>query len=227
LPKSEHFFIPAWSRAGFLQEHQHMSITFKATRREQQGSSASRRLRRAGQLPGIIYGSAKQAMPVVMDHNELFHLLKREVFYSSVFTVEVDGVGETVVLRDVQWHPYKQLVLHIDFQRVSADETIHIKVPLHFINGEISPAVKLSGCIIAQVMNELDIKCLPKDLPEYIDVDLTNLEMGQSLHVSDLKLPEGVELAQHTDFDPVIVSAQQSRLDAAEAAAEGESGPAA
>ncbi|MDR2208769.1 MAG: 50S ribosomal protein L25/general stress protein Ctc [Azoarcus sp.] len=198
-----------------------MSITFKASRREQQGSSASRRLRRAGQLPGIIYGGGKQATPIVMDHNDLFHLLKKETFHSSLLTAEVDEIKETVVLRDTQWHPYKRQALHIDFQRVDAEQTLHIKVPLHFINGEISPAVKLGGCIIAHVMTELDIKCLPKDLPEYIDVDLTSLETGQSLHVSHLKLPEGVELAQHTDTDPVVVSAQQSRLDAAaETAAE-------
>jgi large subunit ribosomal protein L25 len=220
LPKNKHFFIPAWSRAGFLQEYQLMSITFKATRREMQGSSASRRLRRAGQLPGIIYGGNKQATPIVMDHNDLFHLLKKETFHSSLLTVEVDGAKETVVLRDTQWHPYKRQALHIDFQRVDAKHAIHIKVPLHFIHGEISPAVKLGGCIIAQVMNELDIKCLPKDLPEYIDVDLTNLETGQSLHVSDLKLPKGVELAQHSDADPVVVSAQLSRLDAAAEAAD-------
>ncbi|MDR2015760.1 MAG: 50S ribosomal protein L25/general stress protein Ctc [Azoarcus sp.] len=192
-----------------------MSITFKATRREQQGSSASRRLRRAGQLPGIIYGAGKQATPILMNHNDLFHLLKKETFHSSLLTAEVDGAKETVVLRDTQWHPYKRQALHLDFQRVDAKQAIHIKVPLHFTNGEVSPAVKLGACIIAHVMTELDIKCLPKDLPEYIDVDLTHLEVGQSLHVSHLKLPNGVELAQHTDTDPVVVSAQQSRLDAA------------
>jgi len=198
-----------------------MSITFKATRREQQGSSASRRLRRAGQLPGIIYGGDSQATPIIMSHNDLFHLLKKESFHSTLLTAEVDGSAETVILRDTQWHPYKPQVLHIDFQRVNAEQTLHIKVPLHFINGETSPAVKLGGCLIAHVMTELDIRCLPRDLPGYIAVDLANLETGQSLHVSHLKLPEGVELAHHTDADPVVVSAQQSRLDAAaEAAAE-------
>ncbi len=196
-----------------------MSITFKAARREQQGSSASRRLRRAGQLPGIIYGGDREASPIVMSHNDLFHLLKKEAFHSTLLTVEVDGGTETVILRDTQWHPYKQQVLHIDFQRVSAEQALHMKVPLHFINGETSPAVKLGGCLIAHVMTELDIKCLPRNLPEYIAVDLANLESGQSLHVSHLKLPEGVELAHHTDADPVVVSAQLSRLDAS---AEGE-----
>lgn len=199
-----------------------MSITFKATRREQQGSSASRRLRRAGQLPGIIYGGGKVATPILLDHNDLFHLLKREAFHSSLLTAEVDGVKETVVLRDTQWHPYKPQALHIDFQRIDAKQAIHIKVPLHFINGENSPAVKLGGCLIAHVMTELDIKCLPADLPEYIAVDLAQLETGQSLHVSHLSLPKGVELATHSDTDPVVVSAQQSRGDIAEESAEGE-----
>ncbi|MCL2591647.1 MAG: 50S ribosomal protein L25/general stress protein Ctc [Betaproteobacteria bacterium] len=204
-----------------------MSITFKAARREQQGSSASRRLRRTGQLPGIIYGGGKEATPITMNHNDLFHLLKREAFHSTLLTAEVDGINETVVLRDTQWHPYKQQALHLDFQRIEAEQTLHIKVPLHFINGETSPAVKLGGCLIAQVMTELDIKCLPKDLPEYIAVDLANFEPGQSLHVSQLKLPEGVELAQHTDADPVVVSAQQSRLNVeAEEAADEQGGSA-
>ena len=199
-----------------------MSITFKATRREQQGSSASRRLRREGRLPGIIYGGGKEATPIMLDHNDLFHLLKREAFHSSLLNAEVDGVKETVVLRDTQWHPYKAQALHIDFQRVDAGQAIHIKVPLHFINGENSPAVKLGGCLIAHVMTELDIKCLPADLPEYIAVDLAQIETGQSLHVSHLSLPKGVELATHSDTDPVVVSAQQSRGEIAEEAAEGE-----
>ncbi|MDR2925681.1 MAG: 50S ribosomal protein L25/general stress protein Ctc [Azoarcus sp.] len=202
-----------------------MSITFKATRREQQGSSASRRLRRAGQLPGIIYGGGKEATSIVMSHNDLFHLLKKEAFHSTLLTAEVDGAKETVVLRDTQWHPYKQQALHIDFQRIDAEHAIHIKVPLHFVNGETSPAVKLGGCLIAHVMTELDVKCLPKHLPEFIVVDLANLEDGQSLHVSHLTLPQGVELAHHTDTDPVVVSAQQSRIDSdAEAAAEQQEG---
>jgi large subunit ribosomal protein L25 len=197
-----------------------MSITFKATRREQQGSSASRRLRRAGQLPGILYGGDKEAMPVVMSHNDLFHLLKKESFHSTLLTAEIDGAKETVILRDTQWHPYKPQVLHLDFQRVDAEQILYIKIPLRFINGDLCPAVKLSGCIIAHVMNDLEIKCLPKNLPEHIVVDLTHLEVGQSLHVSNLTLPEGVDLAYHTDSDPVVVSAQLSRLDAAAEAAE-------
>jgi large subunit ribosomal protein L25 len=187
-----------------------MSITFKAERREQQGSSASRRLRRAGRLPGIIYGGGKPATAILLDHNDLFHLLKKEAFHSSLLTAEIDGSKETVVLRDAQWHPYKQQVLHIDFQRIDATQAIHIKVPLHFINGEISPAVKLRGCLISHIMTEIDVKCLPADLPEFITVDLANLEEGHALHVSHLVLPKGVELAHHVEGDPVVVNAQQS-----------------
>ena len=197
-----------------------MSITFKATRREQQGSSASRRLRRAGQLPGIIYGGNREATPIVMNHNDLFHLLKKEAFHSTLLTAEIDGASETVVLRDTQWHPYKPQALHLDFQRVDAEQALNMKVPLHFINSETCPAVKLGGCLIAHVMTDLEIKCLPRDLPEYIAVDLTALETGQSLHISHLKLPKGVELAHRAEFDPVVVSAQQSRLDAATEAAD-------
>lgn len=205
-----------------------MSLNFKATRREQQGTRASRRLRRAGQVPGIIYGGDENAIPILLDHNELFHLLKKEVFHSTLLTAELDGKKETVVLRDTQWHPYKPQVLHIDFQRVSAKQAIHIKVPLHFINGESSPAVKLGGCLITHVMTELDIKCLPADLPEFIAVDLIALETNQSLHMSHLTLPKGVEIVFHGEGDPVVVSAQQSRADSAdEAAAEGGETPAA
>ncbi|MDR3212695.1 MAG: 50S ribosomal protein L25/general stress protein Ctc [Azoarcus sp.] len=188
-----------------------MTINFKATRRELQGSSASRRLRRAGQVPGIIYGGGQDATPVALDHNDLFHLLKKEAFHSSLLTAELADGKETVVLRNTQWHPYKQQVLHIDFQRIDAKQAIHIKVPLHFVNGEISPAVKLSGCLISHVMTEVDIKCLPGDLPEYITVDLSTLEEGHALHVSHLPLPKGVELVHHGEGDPVVVSAQQNQ----------------
>lgn len=201
-----------------------MQIKFKATKREEQGSSASRRLRRAGQLPGVIYGAEKAAQPIALDHNELYHLLRREAFHASLLTVELDGKKETVILRDAQWHPYKPQVLHIDFQRVDQSEKVRIKVPLHFLNSEISPAVKPGGCIIAHVMNELDVQCLPADLPEFIEVDLSTLESGQSLHISQLVLPKGVEAAPHGEGDPVVVSALLPKGAAADsdAAAAGE-----
>ena len=205
-----------------------MQIEFKAVKRELQGSSASRRLRRAGQLPGIIYGGDATAVPVLMDHNELFHLLKKEAFHASVLNIDVDGAKETVVLRDTQWHAYKPQVLHIDFQRVKAGEALHLKVPLHFINGEECPAVKLGGCIIAHVQTELDVECLPSKLPEFITVDLAKLEPGDSIHVSQIVLPEGVAAVHHGEGDPVVASAQTPRGSvSAQADGEGEEGEAA
>ena len=184
-----------------------MHIEFKATKRVEQGTGASRRLRRAGQLPGIIYGAEQDPVAVTLDHNELYHLLRKEAFHASVLTANVDGSKESVVLRDAQWHPYKQQVLHLDFQRVSATEKLHLKVPLHFINAENCPAVKLGGQMVSHVLNELDVACLPKDLPEFIEVDLKDLQVDQSIHISQLKLPAGVESAFHGEGDPVVVTA--------------------
>lgn len=199
-----------------------MQIEFKATQREGQGSSASRRLRRAGQVPGIIYGGDVAATPIAMDHNEMYHLLNKEAFHASVLTVELDGKKQTVVLRDSQWHAYKPQVLHIDFQRVDATHKIHLKVPLHFVNGENSPAVKLGGGMISHVINELDVQCLPGDLPEFIEVDLGSLEADQSIHASQIKLPKGVELVSHGDADPVVVTVLKTKGEAAaEEGAEG------
>ncbi|WP_068635969.1 50S ribosomal protein L25/general stress protein Ctc [Thauera butanivorans] len=197
-----------------------MQIQFKATKRDAQGTGASRRLRRAGQLPGIIYGGS-EALPITLDHNELFHLLRKEVFHSSVLNIDVDGKKETVVLRDTQWHAFKPQVLHIDFQRVDANQKMHLKVPLHFIGDDVCPAVKLGGCIVSHVLNEIDVQCLPKDLPEFVEVDLSALEAGQSVHVSQIKLPAGVELVQHGDADPVVASSLKVK-GAADAESEGE-----
>ena len=199
-----------------------MQIQFKATKRDAQGTGASRRQRRAGQLPGIVYGGTKDPQPITLDHNELYHLLKKEVFHSSLLSVEVDGEKETVILRDTQWHPFKQQVLHIDFQRVAADEKIHVKVPLHFIGGDDSPAVKLGGCIVSAVINDIDVVCLPGNLPEFITVDLSGLEVGHSVHVSELKLPADVELVQRGEGDAVVATALKVRGAAADAEDEGE-----
>jgi large subunit ribosomal protein L25 len=198
-----------------------MNIEFKATKRVDQGTGASRRLRRAGQLPGIIYGAHQDAEAITLDHNELYHLLRKEAFHSSVLNAVVDGKKETVILRDTQWHPYKQQVLHIDFQRVSATEKLHIKVPLHFVNSEVSPAVKLGGQMISHVITEIDVACLPKDLPEFIEVDLSKIENDQSLHVSDLKLPKGVEVVHHGEGNPVIATALKTGGGADDGEAEG------
>ena len=160
--------------------------------RNEQGSGASRRLRKAGQTPGIIYGGNTAPVAVALDHNALYHAMKKETFHSSILDMEIDGKVEKVLLRDFQTHAFKPLVLHVDFQRVDASQKIHVKVPLHFINAEVSPAVKLHSNIISHVMNELDVSCLPKDLPEFIEVDLSNVESGATIHLSDLKLPNGV-----------------------------------
>ena len=199
-----------------------MQIQFKATKRDAQGTGASRRQRRAGQLPGIVYGGTKDPQPITLDHNELYHLLKKEVFHSSLLSIEVDGQNETVILRDTQWHPFKQQVLHIDFQRVAADEKIHVKVPLHFIGGDDSPAVKLGGCIVSAVINDIDVVCLPGNLPEFITVDLSGLEVGHSVHVSELKLPADVELVLRGEGDAVVATALKVRGAAADAEDEGE-----
>jgi large subunit ribosomal protein L25 len=174
--------------------------------RTEQGSGASRRLRNAGQTPGIIYGGEAAPLNIKLDHNALFHALKKEAFHSSILDLEVDGKAEKVLLRDFQMHAYKQLVLHVDFQRVDPSQKIHVKVPLHFINAEISPAVKLHSAIISHVMTEIDVSCLPKDLPEFVEVDLANAEAGTSIHVSDLKLPAGVTPVQHGAQDNPTVA---------------------
>ena len=171
-----------------------------ATTRSVQGTSASRRLRRTGKVPGIVYGSTDTPVSIELDHNDLFHALRKEAFHSSILDLEIDGsAGSTVLLRDVQMHPFKQQVLHIDFQRVAADTKIHVRVPIHYINADNSPAVKLSANVISHVMNDIEVICLPKDLPEFIEIDLGNLEAQGAVHVSDLKLPEGVSVTPQAE----------------------------
>jgi large subunit ribosomal protein L25 len=175
--------------------------------RSEQGSGASRRLRNAGQTPGIIYGGTAAPVTIALDHNALYHALKKEAFHSSILDMEIDGKVEKVLLRDFQVHAYKQLVLHADFQRVDAKQKIHVKVPLHFVNAEVSPAVKLHSAVISHVMNELDVTCLPGDLPEFVEVDLANMEAGASLHLADVKLPNGVSAVLHGQENPTIATA--------------------
>jgi large subunit ribosomal protein L25 len=158
-----------------------------------QGTGASRRLRIAGQTPGIVYGGKAAPLNITVDHNALYHALKKEAFHASILDLEIDGKVEQVLLRDFQVHAYKQLVLHVDFQRVDASQTLTAKVPVHFINAEISPAVKLSAGVISHVVTELEVSCLPKNLPEFIQVDLTTLEVGHSIHLADIALPTGVK----------------------------------
>ena len=178
-----------------------------ATTRKEQGSGASRRLRHAGKVPGIIYGGKASPTNIAVDHNPLFHSLRVESFHSSILDMELDGTAERVLLRDVQWHPYKQQVLHIDFQRIAADQKIQIRIPLHFKNQEISPAVKTSAAIVSHILNDIEISCLPADLPSFIEVDLASLEVGKAVHMKDLNFPKGVTAVLSGKENPVIVTA--------------------
>ena len=178
-------------------------MKFVAFPRELQGTGASRRLRHAGKVPGIVYGAGEPVM-IELDHNALFHALKKEAFHSSVLEMELSGTAEKVVLRDVQKHPFKLQVLHIDFQRVDATTRIHKKVPLHFVNEAESQAVKFDKCLINHVVSELEIECLAEKLPEFLTVDLGGLAKGQSLHVDDLKLDASIKVVTHGRKNPLV-----------------------
>jgi len=182
--------------------------------RKEQGTGASRRLRNAGQTPAIVYGGTAAPLNIALDHNALYHALKKEAFHSSILDLEIDGKVEQVLLRDFQVHAYKQLVLHVDFQRVDASQKIHVKVPLHFVNADVSPAVKLSSGIISHVMTELDISCLPKDLPEFVSVDLSKLEVGHSIHLADLQLPNGVTAVSQENLTVATASVPAGKVEA-------------
>jgi large subunit ribosomal protein L25 len=209
-----------------------MKIEISATSRTAQGTGASRRLRKAGRVPGIVYGNSEPVM-IDLDHNNLYHALRKEAFHASILTLDHEGKKEMVLLRDFQMHPFRQQVMHIDFERVLADKKIHMKVPLHFINDDIAPGVK-SGGVISHVLSELTIACLPAALPEFIEVDLSALTLGHSIHVSDVKLPKGLEIAGHHHAADAVVTVQVPRgaveaaaTEAAEAAAAAEAKPAA
>lgn len=183
-------------------------MKFNATSRSDKGTSASRRLRHAGRVPAIVYGGSAEPLSIELDHNEIYHALRKEEFHASILNMDLEGKGQQVLLRAVQWHPYKQQVLHVDFQRVDASQAITTKVPLHFVNGDASPAVKLSSAIISHVQTDLEITCLPANLPQFIEVNLGDLIAGASVHLSDVTLPKGVTVAAHAgDADPVLASA--------------------
>ena len=196
-----------------------MKIEISAISRKAQGTGASRRLRKTGRVPGIVYGDSEPTL-IDVDHNNLYHSLRKEAFHASILTLDLDGKKEHVLLRDFQMHPFRQQVQHIDFQRVAKDKKIHMKVPLHFINADIAPGVKVNGGIISHVMNDLNITCLPADLPEFIEADLASLAMGHSIHVSDLKLPKGVAVAGHGHVGDAVVATVQIPRGAVEAEAE-------
>jgi large subunit ribosomal protein L25 len=199
-------------------------MKFVAFERKAEGTGASRRLRNVGKTPGIVYGGEGQPQLIELDHNALWHALKKEAFHSSILEMDLGGKTAKVLLRDVQYHPFRQQVQHVDFQRVDANTRLHMKVPVHYKGAEESEAVKLEHCLVNPVVTELDISCLPGDLPEFIEVDLSALKKGMTLTLKDIKLPKGVKAVTHGKPNPVIVSvvtpaAEESAEAAAEAAA--------
>ena len=198
-----------------------------AFERAKQGTGASRRLRNSGKTPGIVYGGSAEPQLIEVDHNALWHALKKEAFHSSVLDMEVAGTTAKVVLRDVQYHPYKQLVLHIDFQRVDAKTKLHMKVPVHYSGAEESTAVKIDKCMVNPLVTELDVACMPSDLPEFIAVDLSGLKKGFSLHLKDVKLPKGVTaVTRGSQNNPALVSVVPPVVEVAAPAADAAAAPA-
>ena len=187
-------------------------MKFTAFERTLQGTGASRRLRAAAKVPGIVYGAGTPKM-IELDHNALFFALKKEAFHSSILEMELAGQTEKVLLRDFQMHAWKPIVLHIDFQRVDETTKLRKKVPLHFEGEENSPAVKTDKCLVSHVANDLEIECLASQLPEFVTIDLSGLTRNQSLHTSDLKLPEGIKAVKHGTQNPVIVAVTTPKVE--------------
>ena len=193
-------------------------MKFVAFERAKQGTGASRRLRNTGRTPGIVYGGEGQPLLIELDHNALWHALKKEVFHSSVLEMEMGGNVTKVLLRDVQYHPFKQLVLHVDFQKVDAKTKLHMKVPVHYVKAEESQAVKFDSCVVNHVISELEVSCLPSELPEFIEVDLSGLKKGMSLHLDDIQLPKGVTAVTHGKKNPALISLVSTVVEEAPAA---------
>ncbi len=181
-------------------------MKFVAFERKLQGTGASRRLRISGRTPGIVYGGTGEPLLIELDHNALFHAIKKEAFHSSILEMELSGAVHKVLLRDLQMHPYKPQVQHIDFQRVEATTRMTVKVPLHFSGEENSPAVKAEKCLVNHVVTELTVSCLPADIPEFIAIDLSGMKKGHSLHVNDITLPKGVKVVTKGQVNPVLAS---------------------
>ena len=203
-----------------------MAVEFQlnAEMRADMGKGASRRLRRAGKVPGILYGGKKEPAALTFPHKDVAKSLEHEAFYSHILTVSVDGKAEKAVLKDLQRHPFKPVIMHLDLQRVTDTDKIRVHVPLHFIGEDVAPGVKLRSGIVNHLMKHVDVTCLAKDLPEYIEVDVSSLEAGESVHLSDLKLPAGVEIhgvvagSEH-DLPVVSIVLPRAALEVEEAAA--------
>ncbi|WP_454907659.1 50S ribosomal protein L25/general stress protein Ctc [Variovorax gossypii] len=196
-------------------------MKFVAFERAKQGTGASRRLRITGKTPGIVYGGDTQPQLIEIDHNALWHALKKEAFHSSVLEMELGGTTSKVLLRDVQYHPFRQLVQHIDFQRVDAKTRMTMKVPVHFKGEEESEAVKIDLNLVNHVTTELELNCLPSDLPEFIEVDLSGLKKNGTVTLKDIKLPKGVKWVSHGKVNPVLASAVSPAAEEVDAPAEG------
>jgi large subunit ribosomal protein L25 len=193
-----------------------------AEARDDKGTGASRRLRRAGRIPAVIYGGGKDPAMVSFDHDPVMHMLEVEAFHSSILTVKHHNETEQAILRDVQHHPYKQIIVHMDLQRISAKEKIHMSVPVHFTGEDVAPGVKLEGGIVSHLITEIDVICLPGDLPEYLSVDISQLSIGDSVHLSDIKIPDGVEFTSlaHGGDDLAVATVVALRVSAADEEAE-------
>jgi len=191
--------------------------------RKDEGKGASRRLRHSGNIPAVLYGGHQDPVSLQLSHNQILLASQHEWFYSAILDLDVDGQVQKVILRDMQRHPFKQLIMHLDFQRISENEAIRVNVPLHFLNQEKSVAGKTSGVVITHELNEIGISCLPKDLPEFIELDLSNLQIGQIVHLSEIKLPAGVEIPElklGKEHDVAVVVAKHARGESEEAAGE-------
>ena len=197
--------------------------TIKATSRAVEGKGASRRLRHAASIPAIVYGGKSAPQPIQLEHEKIWLAQQNEWFYSSILNLDIDGKVEQVLLRDMQRHPFKQIIMHLDFQRVDANQALRAKVPLHFLNQETSPAGKAADVVVLHELNDVEVSCLPKDLPEFIEIDLSNLAVGDIIHLSELKLPAGVEIPElklGKEHDVAVVIAKHGKEDVEEAAPE-------
>ena len=204
------------------------NYVLNAQSRDVFGTGASRRQRRDSHIPAVVYGAGKDNETVTLDHDQVMHSLEKEAFHSAIIDLQTDAGSQQVILREVQMHPHRPLVLHMDFQRIKATEKLHMKIPLHFDGADVAPGVKVDGGILAHAITELDITCLPKDLPEYIAVDVSELGMNESIHLSGITLPEGVELtvtAYHEGEDPAVATIAAPKVAEEEPASEeGEGG---
>ena len=200
-----------------------MAITheIKVQRREDEGKGASRRLRHAGTVPAIVYGGELKPVSIQLNHNDAWLASQNDWFYASILDLSLNGDVQKVLLRDMQRHPFKQQIMHMDFQRVNENEALRVSVPLHFLNEDKSPAGKAAEVVVTHELNEVEISCLPKDLPEFIEIDLSTLEVGTVIHLSDLKLPSGVEIPElklGKEHDVAVVIAKHGKEEVEEAA---------